>query len=258
PLENGDLWIGTGRGIFRWNGKEVSQIGIAPALRKADVHAMIRDSDSNVWVGTTAGLARVNNEGVSFDGLGSNRTKPVATLFEDREGNLWIGGSQAIFRLHESEFVPYPFRTSREGSGGPVFVDATGRVWFASFKGGLQWLRQGQGGIVSNGGLNQDVVYSITGDGNELWIGRQRGGLTRLRYGDGRIRARMYTVSDGLPENSVYAVYRSRDGSVWAATVNAGLSQFVDGHFKTYSTASGLPSNSITSINESPDGTMWF
>ena len=257
-LENGDLWIGTGRGIFRWNGKEVSQIGITPALRQADVRAMIRDRDSNVWVGTTAGLARVNNEGVSFDDLGSNRTKPVTTLFEDREGNLWIGRSQAILRLHETEFVTYPFRTSQEGSGGPVFVDATGRVWFASFKGGLQWLSEGQGGMVFNGGLNQDVVYSITGDGNELWVGRQRGGLTRLRYGDRRIRARMYTVSDGLPENSVYAVYRSRDGSVWAATVNAGISQFVKSHFKTYSTANGLPSNSITSIDDSPDGTMWF
>ena len=257
-LENGDIWIGTERGVFRWNGKEVSQIGIDPALRQAEVRAMIRDRDANVWVGTTAGLARVNSEGISFDDAGSDRGKPVTALFEDREGNLWVGRSQGIERLRETAFVTYPFRTSREESGGPVFVDATGRVWFASFKGGLQWLRQGQGGIVSNDDLNQDVVYSITGGDDELWIGRQRGGLTRLRYGSGRIRARTYTVSDGLPENSVYAVYGSRDGSVWAATLNAGLSQFVNGRFQTYTTANGLPSNTITSIDEDPDGTMWF
>jgi len=258
PLENGELWIGTERGIFRWNGKEVSQIGISPALRQAEVHTMIRDRDANVWVGTTAGLARVNNDGASFDDVGSDHAKPVSALFEDREGQLWIGRSRGIERLRETTFVTYPFRTSQEESGGPVFVDATGRVWFASFKGGLQWLRQGQGGIVLNDSLNHDVVYSITGDENELWVGRQRGGLTHLRYGAGRIRARTYTVSDGLPENSVYAVYRSRDGSVWAATLNAGISQFVDGHFKTYSIANGLPSNTITSIDDSPDGTMWF
>ena len=260
PLENGDLWIGTERGIFRWNGKEVNQIGINRALRQVEVRAMIRDRDANVWVGTTAGLARVNNEGVSFDDVGPDHAKPVTALFEDREGNLWIGRSQGIERLRETAFVTYPFRTSQEESGGPVFVDATGRVWFASFKGGLQWLRQGQGkgGIVLEGGLNHDVVYSITGDENELWVARQRGGLTRLRYGAGRIRARTYTVSDGLPENSVYAVYRSRDRSVWAATLNAGISQFVDGHFKTYSTANGLPSNTITSIDDGPDGTMWL
>ena len=257
-LENGDIWIGTERGVFRWNGKEVSQIGINPALRQAEVRAMIRDRDANVWVATAAGLARVNNEGISFDDVGSGDERPVTALFEDREGNLWIGRSQGIGRLRETAFVTYPFAMSGEESGGPVFVDATGRVWFASFKSGLQWLRQGQGGIVSNDGLNQDVVYSITGRDDELWIGRQRGGLTRLRYDAGRIRARTYTVSDGLPENSVYAVYASRDGSVWAATLNAGLSQFVNGRFHTYSTANGLPSNTITSIDEGPDGTMWF
>jgi PAS domain S-box-containing protein len=257
-LENGDLWIGTERGIFRWNGKEVSQIGISPALRQAEVRAMIRDRDANVWVGTTAGLVRVNKEGVSLDDVGSDHAKPVTGLFEDREGNLWIGRSQGIERLHETAFVTYPFRTPQEESSGPVFVDATGRVWFASFKGGLQWLRQGQGETVSNDGLNQDVVYSISGADNEVWVGRQHGGLTRLHYSAGRITARTYMVSDGLPENSVYAVYRSRDGSVWAASLNAGISQFLDGHFKTYSIANGLPSNTITSIDESPDGTVWF
>jgi PAS domain S-box-containing protein len=258
PLANGELWIGMERGIFRWNGKEVSQIGISPALRQAEVNTMIRDRDANVWVGTTAGLARANRGGVSFDDVGSDRAKPVSALFEDREGQLWTGRSRGIEKLRETTFVTYPFRTSQEESGGPVFVDAAGRVWFASFKGGLQWLRQGQGGMVSNSGLNQDVVYSITGHENELWVGRQRGGLTHLRYGAGRIRARTFTVSDGLPENSVYAVYRSRDGSVWAATLNAGISQFVDGRFKTYSTANGLPSNTITSIADSSDGAMWF
>jgi PAS domain S-box-containing protein len=258
PLENGDLWIGTERGIFRWNGKEISQIGIAPALRQAEIRALIRDRDANVWVGTTDGLVRINNDGVSIDDVGSDHAKPVTALFEDREGNLWIGRSHGIERLRETAFVTYPLRKPQEESGGPVFVDATGRAWFASFKGGLQWLRQGQAGTVLSDGLSHDVVYSITGDKDELWVGRQRGGLTRLRYGAGRIKARTYTVSDGLAENSVYAVHRSRDGAIWAATLNAGISQFVDGHFKTYSTANGLPSNTITSIDDSSDGTMWF
>jgi len=28
----------------------------------------------------------------------------------------------------------------------------------------------------------RDVVYSITGRADEVWVGRQRGGLTRLRF----------------------------------------------------------------------------
>jgi PAS domain S-box-containing protein len=258
PLENGNLWIGTERGIFRWNGKEVGQVRMNQTLHLPKVRAVIRDRDANVWVGTTAGFARVNNDEVSFDDVGPDGAEPVTAFFEDREGNLWIGHPHGIERLRETAFVTYPFRTSHEESGGPVFVDANGRVWFASFKGGLHWLQRGQRGTVLNDGLNHDVVYSITGGGNELWVGRQRGGLTHLHYGAGLISARTYTVSDGLPENSVYAVHRSRDGSIWAASLNAGVSQFVDGHFKTYSTANGLPSNTVTSIDEGSDGTMWF
>src|SRR5438270_559339 len=145
PLENGELWIGTERGIFRWNGKEATQVGIDPAFREAEVNTMIRDRDANIWAGTTAGLARVNNDGASFDDVGSGRAKPVSALFEDREGQLWVGRSRGIEKLRETVFITYPSKTSQGESGGPVFVDATGRVWFASFKGGLQSLRHGQG-----------------------------------------------------------------------------------------------------------------
>lgn len=82
PLDNGDLWIGTGKGIFLWNGKGVSQIGISPALRQADVRAMIRDRDANIWLGTSAGLLRINKDGVRFDDVGPDHAKPVTALLK--------------------------------------------------------------------------------------------------------------------------------------------------------------------------------
>ena len=55
-----------------------------------------------------------------------------------------------------------------------------------------------------------------------------------------------------------YAVYESRDGSVWAGTLNSGVSKFKDGRFTTYTTANGLASNTISAILETRDGGMWF
>ena len=49
-----------------------------------------------------------------------------------------------------------------------------------SLGGGLHWLKGGQTGSVTDAGLAHDVVYSISGHGDELWIGRQQGGLTLL------------------------------------------------------------------------------
>jgi signal transduction histidine kinase len=91
-----------------------------------------------------------------------------------------------------------------------------------------------------------------------VWVGGQRGGLTRLQFRNGSILSQAYTKADGLAQNSVYAVYESRDGSVWAGTLNGGVSEFKDGRFVTYTTADGLASNIVSSILETRDGAMWF
>jgi signal transduction histidine kinase len=107
--------------------------------------------------------------------------------------------------------------------------------------------------------LSDDVVYSIAGDGADVWIGRQRGGLTRLHpQAGGTFAAERFTQSDGLAQNSVYAVHRAHDGAVWAGTLSGGVSRLKDGVFTTYTTANGLASNTVAAILESRDGTMWF
>jgi signal transduction histidine kinase/ligand-binding sensor domain-containing protein len=258
-LENQGLWIGTDRGMVRWNGAEVTSVGVPSSLRRTQVVSMIRDRDSNVWVGTSAALIRVNAEGVSVDG-GSPRTNGTVTaLFEDREGNVWIGSSRVIERLRDSAFVTYSAAAALPSErNGPVYVDSEGRTWFAPLEGGLRWLKGKQSGSVTEAGLARDVVYSISGREGELWIGRQREGLTLLRYQGGSANSKTYTQAEGLAQNSIYAVHQSRDGTVWAGTLSDGVSEFKNGLFTTYTTANGLSSNAVTSIAESPDGTMWF
>lgn len=258
PLEGGKLWIGTENGVEEWNGAELTQASVPAAVRTRKVLTMIRDRDQNVWIGTDSGLFRVNSEGVSASESKSGNSGEVTALFEDREGNLWAGGKGEIERLRDGAFVSYSVGSLQNESSGPIYVDEKGQAWFAPFEGGLHWLKDGKTGNVTNDGLNEDVVYSITGRENELWIGRQRGGLTHLRYGGGSISTKTYTQADGLAENGVYAVYESRDGSVWAATLNGGVSEYANSHFVTYSKANGLASDTIASIAESDDGTMWF
>jgi ligand-binding sensor domain-containing protein len=143
-------------------------------------------------------------------------------------------------------------------NNGPVYVDGEGRTWFAPISGGLYWLKDGRVERIAIAGLENDVVYSISGGDGELWIGRQHGGLTVLTKAGNSFAARTYTQADGLAQNSVYSVHRNRDGTVWAGTVSAGASRFSGGKFTNYSIANGLASNSVNSIVEGYDGTMWL
>jgi len=258
PLQNSELWVGTAKGVLRWNGTELTLAGVPSSLRNLDVLSILRDRDSNIWVGTSRGLFRYNANGVSL--LSPHETTgPIAALFEDREGSIWIGSARGLERVRDSPFVTYSLPELKSQSMGPLHVDSGGRTWIAPIQGGLRWLKEGKSGVVTADGIANDVVYSIAGTGkDDVWVGRQQGGLTHLRYSGNSFTAKTYTQADGLAQSSVYALYRSRDGSVWSGTLSSGVSELKNGHFTNYTTTDGLAANTILSVAEGPDGTMWF
>ena len=259
PISNDELLIGTDNGVVRWNGVEVTTVGLSASLTDVQALMMIKDRDGNVWVGTNSGLMRVSPNGSVASSKPASDGVPVTALFEDREGNIWSGSSQGIERLRDSVFVTY---SAREGvpaeNSVPVHADSEGRVWFGPTSGGLYWLKGGTVERVNSDGLSNDVIYSITGDKTGLWLGRQKGGLTHLSSKNGKYTIVTYTEAQGLAQNSVYAINQNRDGSVWAGTLSGGVSHFSGGKFRNYTTRNGLPSNTIDAIVESADGTMWF
>src|SRR5271168_3574874 len=254
-----ELWVGTNRGLYRGNGTGFRRLELPSSLGSVQVLSLLRDRDSNIWAGTTRGLLRINAKGISFSEENELRGDGgINVLFEDREGNLWIGGGRGLGRIRDSAFVTYSSVSDRRFEhNGPVYVDPEGRTWFAPAQGGLYVLQNGRVQPVTSIPPDE-VVYSISGRADVMWAGRQRGGLTRLRFRNGAIASQSYTEANGLAQNSAYAVYESRDGSVWAGTLNGGVSKFKDRHFTTYTMNNGLASNTVSSILETRDGAMWF
>jgi len=258
PIDD-ELWVGTDTGLFHGNSNGFRRLELPPFLGDVQVLSMLRDHDSNLWLGTTRGLLRINGKGISFSEENELRGDGgINALFEDREGNLWVGGTRGLGRMRDSTFVTYSSVSDpRFEHNGPVYLDPEGRTWFAPSQGGLYILQNGRVQAVASI-PSDEVVYSITGWADGVWAGRQRGGLTRLQFRNGAIASESYTEANGLAQNSVYAVYKSRDGSAWAGTLNGGVSKFKDGHFTNYTRSNGLASNTVSSIIETHDGAMWF
>lgn len=251
---SGELWIGTDNGVARWDGRELAPVDLGRAERRTQVLALAKDRDGNLWVGTNArGLFRVSERGIASLSTGSDEA--VTALFEDREGSLWIGTAHGLERLRDSPFITYSTEEGLPSDGStPIHLDAEDRLWFGPERGGLWWTKRGQHGQIRDDGLDRDIVYAIGGRDGDVWAGRQRGGLTRIRDG----RTTTWTSRNGLAQDSVYSVHQSSDGVVWAGTLSAGVSRFSNGTFTTFTSRNGLASNMVASILEGSDGAMWF
>src|SRR5882762_8513606 len=260
PVGDRELWVGTSKGLYRWNGTLLSIVKLPRALAGAQVLALLRVHDGNVWAGTTRVPLRTLPGAVSFSDESDFGSGSINALFEDREGNLWAGGARGLERIQDGTFVTYTLAAGSPPSkqDGPVYVDSENRAWFAPAGGGLYVMKDGRAQELKSSLLHKEVIYSITGSKNEIWIGTQHSGLKRFEYRNGVIGGQTYTQANGLAENSVFAVYQSQDGAVWAGTLTGGVSKLKDGRFVTYTAADGLASNTVSAILETRDGTIWF
>lgn len=260
PAVNGALWIGTDHGLQHWDGKSLTVEELATPVGQLQILAMARDHNGNVWIGADHGIVRIALSGaISVDQLKPGPGSEVTAIYEDRDGSLWLGGPQGIERLRDGMFSTFSAAQGLPAdSNGPIYVDSDGWTWSAPLSGGLYRMRDGRVSQITIDGLDHDVVYSISGGKDEVWVGRQSGGLTVLTANGDSFTARTYTRADGLAQDSVYSIHRNSDGTVWAGTVSAGLSRLADGKFTNFSEAQGLPTNTISSIVEGFDGTMWL
>ena len=254
------VWVGTDRGIARATRMGLAPVDLATELGVVPVLDLYRDRDSNLWIAAGShGVIRANAAGIARLTDWDARSRGMVTaLFEDREGNLWIGTSRGIERFRDGVFATYSgLRELPSDRIGAVHVDGEGRAWFAPTERGLYWLDGQHARPADVAGLPDDVVYSLDGHGQTVWVGRQYGGLTRLQMTATGLLATRYTERDGLAQDSVYVVHDPGDGTVWAGTLSGGVSHLGQGTVETFTMATGLVSNAVRAIDSRGD-TVWF
>lgn len=257
---NGGLWVGTDQGLqFRSTRADIN-IALPEWNKNTQIFDLAADGAGNLWAASSRGLMRIKSDGELSLLLsdGKNATN-LSAVYEDPSGSVWFGGPNRLERLQDGLFATL---SSRDGfppsEGGALHVDAARRIWFGPTTGGLYVLDKGRLHHLELEGLDHDIVYSITGRGNDIWVGRQRGGLTKITIDGDSVTSRTYTHADGLAQDTVFATYADSDGAIWAGTISGGLSRLKNGVFTNYSMLAGaLSSNAVNSIVEGNDGTIW-
>ena len=237
----GDIWIGTDRGLVRYDG----------SVREQHVPEVV-----NVQVEREWGLRTAEKQFVCdrYHGL-TNAT--VTALAADAEGGLWVGTPGGLSRLRSGEWS-CPSELAGEGPGSltdPVSalaVDRRGRVW-AGTSTGLKVLEAGvwrRHGVDT--GLASDAVTALLVDrADHLWVGTERG--VSRREGESWVTL---GTKQGLVSDRVLALFEDARGRIWIGTPE-GVSFFERGLWGAFGEQDGLPSPRVAAIAE-VDNVIWF
>jgi ligand-binding sensor domain-containing protein len=253
----GGLWIGTGKGLVRWNSGVARLYGATDGLANLRVQVLYRDHEGTLWVGTAGGLFRFDDgRFVALNretgGLSSNE---IDSICEDREGSLWVGTHDGgLNRLKDERIANY---TVKQGLSDDrvwsVFEDRSGNMWAASADGSLSRLAPEAASFALVANLGAPIRAIDQDTEGDLWVGTRGNGAYRLH---GK-RIERFTAADGLLGIWVPAICADRRGGVWIGTGGAGLHYFKDGKFTVYTEKDGLASNSIFSIFQDRGGAVW-
>jgi signal transduction histidine kinase/ligand-binding sensor domain-containing protein len=97
---------------------------------------------------------------------------------------------------------------------------------------------------------SNDIRFLHEDKQGRLWISTSYGLVCR-HNGD----FKNFTVSEGLPDNSVGPIVEDTKGNVWIGTAG-GLSRFENGNFKTFTVDQGLSRNVIQTLCARADGSV--
>ncbi len=294
---NGDLLIGTMKGIFRKTGEAWEQVLVTEesgsntlnklnAAFQPDVRSLAVDAKGTIWAGIyEEGIAQIKNgklRSISMENAPVT-SKHIQKIICAQDGKIWFltglkkenltdailmgtqeGGFNGLFSMQENDFKSLPgwtlYHTQNTTLDGISFRE------MAAAPGGKVWC--------ANGG--NELIYF---DGKE-WTKKQTNiesilaGVHCVALGDdGTVYAGSQGKGMEVYKNGQFTTYDKKNSEVgdvvihletapgnvaWYATYQ-GVSKFADGKVEVFSKkTAGLPTNIIVDIATGADGSLWY
>lgn len=254
-----NVWIGSeGQGLFRIQPQIIHMYTTADGLVSDNIYPILRDRYDDMWVGSwPAGLTRFHNGRLTRYTPKDGLPGLVSSLADDDSGSLWIGTHGGLAVLSKGK-IQRPEGLSNDFPAIQAILPARdGALLLGTQTGidryGVQQSKQSFQLVHQTSVHNGDVRVIVEGKNGDIWFGGY-GGLSRLHNGD----LAHWTKKDGLPSNTVRAVYEDPQGVIWVGTYDGGLGRYADGRWTKYSQRNGLFDDGVFQILEDGQANLWM
>ncbi len=253
--KDGKLWLGTGAGLFIFDGVKFREIPTNPDKPESheSIASLYESKKGGLWIGTIfKGLRSLSENRIKSYGLkeGFEDTQ-VWDLYEDDEHKLYIATSIGLYGAIKGTFLKLFDRPNYISS---VIKNRNGTLYLGTHRG--VFILEGDkvvAKITTKDGLPSDVVTKLYFDKNKnLWIGTANG----LAKFDGK-KITVFNKQNGLSSNYIYAIFEDKDGVLWIGT-SYGLNRYAQNRWTFFTEDDGLTNNIVYSITEDSEGSLWI
>lgn len=252
----GRLLVATPEALFR--GTAETGFQRVPGLPGGVITALYaRPGLESVWVATWANsrAALHHLRGAHWEPapgkLGLDRER-IDALAVDGKGTVWARSLQKLWRRPQGadsfEVASPAVPAARQK--GCLYVDPRGRLWVTTSKGLYRDLGGAWDCLGGSSGVSADkLLLAMEDREGSIWVAGV--GVFRLQ-GGGVLRA--YTAADGLPNEVIWNIFRSRSGDLLVGT-DAGLVK-ADGN--AWRLVPGTGNFQVRSIVQGPEGALYI
>jgi ligand-binding sensor domain-containing protein/serine phosphatase RsbU (regulator of sigma subunit) len=274
--KNGYLWLGSGEGVFRFDGFRFVNTFPGDTLPQKIVVTSFRDSKDRIWFGYRDGSLAVL-EGIRFKLISTDEAhkSSINAIVETKAGEI-IAATQDKGLVVISEDYSIAYIT--EGFEGQLIstVSLTVNEEFltGTFDGLLLFrvdLNKGKGELV---GRIEDIPYtkiqtiSGTSASGKIWVGTETDGAYLIKANGTDLKSYAVTkigLDFGLKYSSVLDIYEDNEKNVWICTNGEGVFRLLPGAsdaqfsgVQRFGVWNGLPSNYVSNVFEDYEKNLWF
>lgn len=285
--KDGFVWIGTGNGLNRYDGKEFKIYNSNnSSLESNNISDILLDKKGRIWVATQGGglnlYDHLSDDFIVYKNDVNNPTSlpsnQLYKLFEDSNENLWIGSENGLCLFVEESKVFIPYNQSLNGysinqnSVTSIFESDDGNLWIGTFGSGLSKFSISNKrfkNIESDDKIFEDFIHTISKlNEDTLLIGTSGNGLLKFDLKTEKF-SKFFNNSLDLKNEIkiVRSLHTDKQGNLWIGTDGNGviMVEYVDSQnpkikvFRhTPGVYSSLSSNAVYNIIEDEEDNIWI